>query len=58
MGAKTWMIVYADANAREALRVRPHLDRAASLRLANALFPREQLAPLEDVALSVHLSAQ
>src|SRR5262245_31116852 len=52
MGAKTWMIVYASANAREALSVRPPLDRDACLRLAINLFPKEQLAPLDDGDLS------
>jgi hypothetical protein len=34
MGAKTWMLVYAEANAREALRTQPQLDREVTLRLA------------------------
>lgn len=45
MGAKTWMLVYADGDAREALRARPALDREASLKLAAALFPGEVLKP-------------
>ena len=43
MGAKTWMIVYAGANAREALRPRPQLNREATEKLATALFPAEKL---------------
>jgi len=48
MGAKTWMLVYADANAREALAAGPELDREATQKLASALFPGEKLEPLED----------
>ncbi len=52
MGAKTWMLVYADANAREALRAKPQLDREATQRLAGALFPGEKLTPAGDGDLS------
>jgi hypothetical protein len=52
MGAKTWMIVYADLNAREAIEVRPQLDRDATRKLAGALFPGEKLEPLGDGDLS------
>lgn len=46
------MIVYADANAREALTSKPKLDREATLNLATTLFPKERLLPLEDGDLS------
>ena len=52
MGAKTWMLVLADSNAREALAAKPSLDREATVRLANALFPREKLEPIGDGDLS------
>jgi hypothetical protein len=52
MGAKTWMLVYADVDAREALRARPELDRAATAKLAVTLFPAETLDPLPDGDLS------
>jgi hypothetical protein len=52
MGAKTWMIVYAEASAREALKQRPQLDRKATLKLATTLFPRERLVPRDDGNLS------
>jgi hypothetical protein len=52
MGAKTWMIVYADGKAREALLARPELDREATMKLATALFPEENLTPLDDGDLS------
>ena len=52
MGAKTWMLVYAESNAREALGAQPQLDREATQRLGRTLFPGEKLEPLEDVNLS------
>lgn len=45
MGAKTWMLVYSDGDARDALRVGPRLDRDATRRLAAALFPDDELEP-------------
>jgi hypothetical protein len=52
MGAKTWMLVFADLSAREALKNRPLLDRDATARLARELFPTENLEPLDDGDLS------
>ncbi len=52
MGAKTWMLVLADSNAREALAVKPPLDREATARLAAALFPDEKLELVGDGDLS------
>ncbi len=52
MGAKTWMLVYADSDARAALKARPSLDREATQKLAKALFSGEQLEPLGDGDLS------
>src|SRR5689334_22612655 len=46
------MLVYADTNAREALRDRPHLNLEATKSLAQALFPRENLEFLGDGDLS------
>lgn len=51
MGAKTWMLMYADADARRALACRPQLDRAQSEKLARTLFPGERLESLEDGTL-------
>lgn len=48
MGARTWMMVYAETDAREALKATPRLDRETTARLAQALFPGETLSPLED----------
>lgn len=52
MGAKTWMLVLADTNAREALCAKPPLDREATRRLADTLFPDEKLEPIGDGDLS------
>jgi hypothetical protein len=52
MGAKTWMLVYADSNTRETLRAKPQLDREATQRLAGTLFPGEKLDPSGDGDLS------
>jgi len=52
MGAKTWMLVYANESASDALRKRQELDRAATLKLANTLFPRDKLEPIGDGDLS------
>lgn len=52
MGAKTWMLVYADGSARDALTKRPALNRDATSKLAADLFPAERFAPLPDGDLS------
>jgi len=52
MGAKTWMLVLADSNAREAFAVKPRLDREATSKLAAALFPGEKLELVGDGNLS------
>ena len=50
MGAKTWMLVYADADAdpRELFAANPVLDRESSARLAVELFPKDRIVPLDD----------
>src|SRR5215472_18270221 len=52
MGTKTWMLVYADSNAREALRTNPQLDRQSTQTLATTLFPKEKLEAVGDADLS------
>lgn len=52
MGAKTWMLVYANRNVGEALKGRPQLDRDATLQLASKLFPKDELEPMGDGDLS------
>jgi hypothetical protein len=51
MGAKTWMLVYAEGDVSQALRARPTLDREATRVLVARLHPRHQLSPLEDGTL-------
>ncbi len=43
MGAKTWMLVIAQANARDALAAKPALDHKATHELAERLFPEDKL---------------
>jgi hypothetical protein len=52
MGAKTWMLAYADVNAREALKAHGALNREATWKLATDLFPGEKLDALGDATLS------
>lgn len=51
MGAKTWMLVYAEQDARRALASTPQLDRDRTLRFARDLFPGETLKPADDGTL-------
>lgn len=51
MGAKTWMLVYADEDARSALAAAKVLDRKRTLKFARSLFPRETLKSLQDGTL-------
>lgn len=52
MGAKTWMLVYSDGEARARLASKPTLDRSGSDREATLLFPKEKLEHLGDGSLS------
>lgn len=52
MGAKTWMLVYAAHDPREAQRSSPRLNRDATQVLANKLFPRDTLELVGDGDLS------
>ena len=52
MGAKTWMLVLADSNARGALAAKRPLDRGATQNLADTLFPGEKLKQIGDGDLS------
>lgn len=51
MGAKTWMLVHAEGDAREALSRGAALDRVASEALARRLFADEALMPIDDGSL-------
>jgi len=48
MGTHNWMLVYADGNPKEALSRHPTLDREATLKFAQRLFPNETLTPGKD----------
>lgn len=52
MGAKTWMLVIADGDARAALEAQPALDRDATRALAERLFPGETLELIGEGDLS------
>jgi hypothetical protein len=52
MGAKTWMIVYADGPLQGRMWQSCQLDRQAATALAQRLFPNETLTPLEDGSLA------
>lgn len=52
MGAKTWMLVLAESNAREALAANPSLDKDAAEKLAVSLFPGEKLELIGEGDLS------
>lgn len=52
MGAKTWMLVYANSKVGEVLRAGPKLDREATLQLATSLFPEDKLVPIGEGDLS------
>ncbi|MDJ0916128.1 MAG: hypothetical protein QNJ05_00090 [Woeseiaceae bacterium] len=48
MGAKTWMLVMSNGSARDAFTASIELDRQATTETAHALFPGEELEPLDD----------
>jgi hypothetical protein len=52
VGAKTWMLVYANGNVGEVLSGGPQLDRDATLQLARSLFPKDKLEPIGNGDLS------
>ena len=52
MGAKTWLIMYADGDPKEILRTRPQLDRTASAAVAAQLFPADRFTEAPDGSLA------
>ena len=52
MGAKTWMLVLADCNVRDAFGAKRPLDREATQKLAGMLFSGEKLEPIGEGDLS------
>ena len=51
MGAKDWMIAFAETDPRAVLRSRPALDRAAARAAAERLHPGRTLTPIQDGTL-------
>ena len=51
MGAKDWMVFYADEHIPTVLNARPSFDRAATERLVTELFPRRTVTPIDDVTM-------
>jgi hypothetical protein len=51
VGAKDWMVFYAEQDVPSVLRRRPALDREATERLVERLFPGRAATALEDVSL-------
>ena len=51
MGAKTWMLVYAEGAVADVLKGRPQLDRRATQQLAAGLFPTDRLEPIGNGSL-------
>ena len=51
MGAKDWMVFYAEQDVPSVLRERPTLDRQATEQLVERLFPSHAPTPLGDVSL-------
>jgi len=51
MGAKDWLICYADRNVASVLAARPELDRAATDALVRRLFPSRTVTAIDDGTL-------
>jgi hypothetical protein len=51
MGAKDWMVFYAERDVPSVLSERPPLDREAAERLVDGLFPSHTVTALDDVSL-------
>lgn len=52
MGAKTWLMMYAEGDPAEILRSGPKLDREASAALVRQLFPAGRYIAAEDESLA------
>ena len=52
MGAKDWMIFYADRDVASVLRERPTCDRDATERLVRELFPDKAVTSIDDISLA------
>lgn len=54
MGAKDWILTYADRDIPETLRAAPPMDRAAARAMVERLHPGRRPVPLADGMLSDH----
>lgn len=52
MGAKDWMVVYAENAVRPILQAAPAIDRAATQALITRLYPAHQIRQVRDGNLS------
>ena len=52
MGAKDWILVYAEQDVATVLRAEPQIDRAATERLVRRLFSHRRLVPRPDRSLA------
>jgi hypothetical protein len=52
MGAKDWMVFYAERDVPDVLREAPTLDRDATQRLVHQLFPGKDVVAIDDVSLA------
>jgi hypothetical protein len=58
VGAKDWLLVYADGDARAILRGGPTLDRAAARLVAERLYPDQVITPIADGTLGRNLNPE
>jgi hypothetical protein len=52
MGAKDWMLVYADRPVADVLRAQPEVDRQATQAFVEQLHPGRTLTPLDDSTMA------
>jgi hypothetical protein len=53
MGAKDWMVFYADGEVRPILQAAPPLDRAATRALVDRLYPSHDVVEIADASLDM-----
>jgi hypothetical protein len=51
MGAKTWMLVFADSDVPQILSGKPALDRTKTEQFVKSAFPKQKIAGLQDATL-------
>ncbi len=51
MGAKDWMLIFTDGDARKILQSGPVLDREEAAAVAAALYPGREITPIDDSTL-------